>query len=1250
MFPRAIAAVLRLRSGPTFALLLLGSLGLAQPVAAQTFAPQTTITLNGFPGTVSPVRVRDGAGPLDIVVPTQAGVYVLLGSGSGTFAATAGSPLAANNFPESAAVGSINSATDSHADIAVANFNSGDISILLGDGTGAFGAATNVCAVPAPAVCGALSTNHAFSVAIARFNADAFPDLVVSNNGTNTVSVLLGNGDGTFGAPVTFNTGTGPEGLAVGDLNNDGFQDIVVTNYNAGQPAGGNNVSVLLGNGNGTFQAAVPYATQDGARFVAIADLGNGKPDLVVGTGNGYVSVLLGNGNGTFQAATNYLVGAGGLASFGVAVDDYNLDGKMDVAVANFNAVSVGPPVFQIAVLNGDGAGNLSTPGTFFTVGANPSYVGAGDFNGDGKPDLAVSNQGDGNLSILLNTVVPTADLSITKTKTSPTNVTAGQNVVYTTTVTNGGPNSAVLTTVADTTPAGLSFVSNTGACTTTFPCALGTLTPGQSKIITSTFLVAASYAGVSLDNTATATTSSTDPTLPNTSTATTPVVKSADLSITKTGPATVNAGQNVVYTITATNNGPSDAATVSVADTTPAGLTFVSNAGGCTTVFPCALGTLTPGQSKIITSTFNVPSGYSGASPIQNTATVSTTTTDPNGANNTSAVVSTTVGFSGDLSITKTGPATVNAGQNVVYTITVNSLGPSDAAAVVVSDTTPAGLTFVSNAGACTTAFPCSLGALASGQVRTITSTFLVPSGYAGASPIQNSATVGSGSTPDPIPANNTSATVSTTVGRSADLTISKTGPGTINAGQNIVYTITLTNTGPSDAAAVSVADTTPAGLTFVSNAGACTTAFPCALGTVTSGQVKTITSTYLVPSGYAGASPFSNTATATSTTADPTTPNTSTAATTVTRSADVSISKTGPGSAVLGANLVYTITVTNNGPSNAAVVAVADPTPAGLTFVSNAGACTTAFPCALGTMTAGQVQTITTTYFVPLAYAGANPILNTATVTTTTADPTPANNSSTASTGVGAASADLSITKVGPAQVFRGQPVVYTITVTNNGPTDAAGVTVADPTPTGLTFVSNTGDCVTAFPCTLGSVQSGASRTITATFDVPAAYAGPEPVVNAATVASSTADPDGTNNSASASARLDPSSLNTVTPCRLIDTRTVPNGPLAGPALVAGGTRNFTVTGTCNVPSSARAVSVNITVTQPTGAGDLQIYPAGQAAPGASSINYSAGQTRANNAVVPLGAGGAITVQVDQAAPGTVEFLLDVNAYFEP
>jgi len=231
----------------------------------------------------------------------------------------------------------------------------------------------------------------------------------------------------------------------------------------------------------------------------------------------------------------------------------------------------------------------------------------------------------------------------------------------------------------------------------------------------------------------------------------------SADLAITKTdGGVSVAPGANVVYTLVITNNGPSDAVAVSVADATPAGTTFVSNSGDCTTPFPCALGTLASGQSRTITTTITVGSGFPAPGTVTNTATVSSTTPDTVPGNNT-ATETTPVGTgTADLVVVKTGPGSVVQGTNATWRIVVRNQGPSDALSVVLTDATPPGLTYVSSTAPCATGFPCSLGTLAAGATVTVDVTFAIPSPYYGAIPLVNRATVTS-ITPDPNPDDNT-------------------------------------------------------------------------------------------------------------------------------------------------------------------------------------------------------------------------------------------------------------------------------------------------------------------------------------------------------------------------------------------------------------------------------------------------------------------------------------------------------------
>jgi uncharacterized repeat protein (TIGR01451 family) len=324
---------------------------------------------------------------------------------------------------------------------------------------------------------------------------------------------------------------------------------------------------------------------------------------------------------------------AAGYAPLGIGIADINVDGKPDIAVSNFTAHTV-------TILPGEGAAPFQQGGgTAIPTGTEPAGVGTGDFNQDTKIDLALPNFGSLNVSVLLNDLA-VADLAITKS--GPTNVLAGQVAAYTLTVTNVGLSPAAAVSVADPAPPGSTFVSNTGDCVVAFPCGLGTVAVGQTRTITSTFRVGADYALNSFANTATVSTTTFDRVSSNDSaTATTTVGRSANLALSKTGPATASAGGNVTYTIAVTNNGPSDAALVSVADVTPPGLTFVSNTGDCTTAFDCALGVVAAGQTKTITSTFTIDVGYAGTA-LSNTASVTTSTSDPEGANNTATANST--------------------------------------------------------------------------------------------------------------------------------------------------------------------------------------------------------------------------------------------------------------------------------------------------------------------------------------------------------------------------------------------------------------------------------------------------------------------------------------------------------------------------------------------------------------------------------------------------------------------------------
>jgi hypothetical protein len=224
-----------------------------------------------------------------------------------------------------------------------------------------------------------------------------------------SVGVLLGNGDGTFRPPVVYDSGgVLATWVAVADVNGDGKPDLLVTNLcvNTSSCANGT-VSVLLGNGDGTFQAAVAYDSGGiAAESVAVADMnGDRKPDLVVSNctncstyGDGSVAVLLGNGDGTFQAA--HAIDSGGYAPLSIAVADVNGDGKPDVVVGQCSGPTFGCFPGEVGVLLGNGDGTLQTAVNFSSGADVPVAIAVADVNGDGKLDVLVSNQGTDDLHL----------------------------------------------------------------------------------------------------------------------------------------------------------------------------------------------------------------------------------------------------------------------------------------------------------------------------------------------------------------------------------------------------------------------------------------------------------------------------------------------------------------------------------------------------------------------------------------------------------------------------------------------------------------------------------------------------------------------------------------------------------------------------------------------------------------------------------------------------------------------------------
>ncbi|MDZ8109036.1 MAG: DUF4347 domain-containing protein [Nostoc sp. DedQUE12a] len=359
-------------------------------LAYRSILPLAFTSGSSFSVGTSPYSVKTADfnkdGNLDLAVANydSDNVSVLLGNGSGGFGPA--NNYGVGNNPYSVAVGDFNK--DGNLDLAAANSFSNDVSVLLGNGSGGFGAATpfGVGSIP-------------YFVIVEDFNKDGNLDLVVANNDSNNVSVLLGNGNGTFGTATNFGVGTNPTSVTAGDFNNDGNLDLAVANFDT------SNVSILLGNGAGSFGGATNFAVGNNPYFVAVGDFNkDGKSDLATANyGSNNVSVLLGNGNGTFGTATNFGVGSSPIS---LVVGDFDKDTNPDLAVTNLFSSSV-------SVLLGNGAGSFSAAYNF-GVGSTPYSVAVGDFDKDNDYDLVVANSGSSNVLVLFNGSTPSNGGNVT--------------------------------------------------------------------------------------------------------------------------------------------------------------------------------------------------------------------------------------------------------------------------------------------------------------------------------------------------------------------------------------------------------------------------------------------------------------------------------------------------------------------------------------------------------------------------------------------------------------------------------------------------------------------------------------------------------------------------------------------------------------------------------------------------------------------------------------------------------------------
>ena len=866
---------------------------------------------------------------------------------------------------------------------------------------------------------------------------------------------------------------------------------------------------------------------------------------------------------------------------------------------------------------------------------------------------------------------------------TFPASVNAGQPVAGTVLFTNNGPSTAAGVTYT------LSVAANLAAAPTLSGLPAGatyTYVPGTG-VITLTGMPATLASGSNVGPitvsytqpgsatsvvTATINSTTTDPNpANNTATATITGSLIADVATALSFPASVNAGQPVAGTVLFTNNGPSTAAgvtyTLSVAANLAVAPTLSGLPAGATYTYVPGTGVITlTGMPATLASGTNlgpITVSYTqpGSATSVVTATINSTTTDPNPANNT-ATVTIAGSMIADVATALSFPGNVNAGQPVAGTVLFTNNGPSTATGVTYTLSVAANLaaaptlsglpagatyTYVPGTGVITlTGMPATL---ASGtNLGPITVSYTQP----GSATSVVTATINS-TTTDPHPANNTAAA---TISGSAlaDVATKLNFPASVNAGQPVTGTVLFTNNGPSTAsgttftlsvaANLAVAPTLsglPAGATYtyIPGTGAITlTGMPATLASGVS--LAPITVSYTQP----GSATSVVTATINSATTDPNPANnTATVAIAGSLIADVATKLNFPASVNAGQAVAGTVLFTNNGPSTAAGVtytlsvaanlAVAPKLgglPAGVTYayVPSTGVITlSGMPATLAS--GASVGPITVSYTQP----GSAISVVTATINSTTTDPNPANNTATATIN-GSMIADVATKLNFPASVNAGQPVAGTVLFTNSGPSTASGVTytlsvaanlAAPPKvgglPTGVTYTYVPGTGVITFSGMPATLASGASvGPISVSYTQPASGTS----IVASTVNSTTTDPNPANNTATA----------TVTGVPVADVAAKLSFP---PHVNAGQTVTGTVLYTNNGPSTASGTTFTLSV-----AANLPTPPALTGLPPGVTYAYvpSTGVITLSGTPSTLAAGaslGPIGLSYTQPASGT-------------
>ncbi|MBI3475018.1 MAG: DUF11 domain-containing protein [Acidobacteria bacterium] len=1166
-------------------------------------------------------------------------------------------------------------------------------------------------------------------------NTDYVHTSPATYTGTVTAGVDGGKGEGAAGTPLWVQSAgsflsTGTDGYPNGGMargapanagggGTDGDQ--VVNQQNAGGGGAGN--GGIGGSGGDSWQSTLGIGGLGGATFPSTLSRislggggGGGSRNNSDGdnqassgaAGGGLILIRAGSLTGTatltangataYAGTLNDAGGGGGAGGTVVVLSAGGGEGGLTVqARGGVGGNSWTAQAFALNQRHGPGGGGGG--GVVYLTGAGSISV-TGGLNGitlnpgvaygatAGSSGIAVTNaqiaQGSGTQSGA--GCIP--DMAISKSHAG--SFVRGSAVTYSVVVSNVGTFGAStgLVTVNDTLPLGVVPSSASGAG---WSCAVAQQT--VSCIRADALAAAAVYPTITINGTVS---QSAPNTVVNSATVSgggelnllndtatdvaASVTSVSDLVVANSGsPNPVIAGNNITYTQTVTNSGPSDATGVTFVETIPANTllqTITAPAGwvcsnpGQTGTIVCTNADLAPGTPAVFTIVVKVNVGTPNGTVITDTVSASSGVSDPTATNN-SATVTTIVGTTAqaDLSITNAAsPNPVTVGNNITYTQVVTNTGSAAATTATYFDTVPANTTFQAYTfpvgWSCSTPIvggtgnvTCTNPSVAAGSTGNFQLQVKVNVGVAGGTVITDTATVGAANDPN---AGNNSATVTDVVATAtqADVTLSTTTTpsGSVLSGDNLTYNQVITNNGPATATSLSFTEATPANTTFQSvipPAGwTCVTPAVGATGTVTctavslaAGSVANISMTVNVNAATANNTTLTATSSVTSATSDPNAANnTTTVNTTALAAVNLTVTNSGaPSPITAGANITYTQTVANKGPGNASTVSFSQTVPANSTFVSGTTppGWTCTFPAVGGTgninCTIPTLAPATTTNFQVVVKVNAGTpagtiIADTATVTTTTRDTVPGDNSVTVNIAVGTAGqADLRVTNAGtPDPVTAGNNITYTQVATNGGPGTATAATFTGSTPANTTFVSLPTpagwSCTTpavggtgAITCNIGSLANAATATFVLTVKVNSNTPVGTLITDTAAINSIiTPDPNPGNNSASSTVAVGTSADLSIT-----------NSDTPDP-VIAG--NNITYTQVLTNPGPSNAANVTFSETIPANTNFQTFTP---------PVGWACN-------TIPVGGTGTLTCTIASLAPGTTNFpaAVQVNA----